>query len=280
MGLCLPKISVYSPLSKRPIRSRQTCMPFWRVNPNIKYRRMKGSGSWSMESLHFGALLDWESRRIVKQIDVEIKNVGCLQSFSPCSFWFNLGFPVWYGSLQTLRRRPVLLPSIWSRLQRETWCCGNRWWRRCRGRGGVWSYWIVRGSKPKIISTSNLSSNAVSRRPLLTASFRVLQTAMLLCGFQVLLYQFFDTPQSLILHLPSPYPSIVTLHLYLLGYPFHSRFYLTDDEGHRIYGYYALSPSVVEYQTAILRGDTKVATKYWRPTYTPGRRRCVGPKHT
>ena len=32
------------------------------------------------ESLHGGALLDWESRKIVKQIDVEIKNVGCLHS--------------------------------------------------------------------------------------------------------------------------------------------------------------------------------------------------------
>ena len=38
-----------------------------------------------MESLHDGALLDWESRKIVKQIDVEIKNVSCLQSLSPCS---------------------------------------------------------------------------------------------------------------------------------------------------------------------------------------------------
>ena len=37
------------------------------------------------ESLRGGALLDWESRKIVKQIDVEIKNVGCLQSLSPCS---------------------------------------------------------------------------------------------------------------------------------------------------------------------------------------------------
>ena len=67
---------------------------------------------------------------------------------SDLTFFF-LGFPVWYGSLQTLRRRPVLLPSIWSRLQRETWWCGNRWWRRCRGRGGVWSYWIVREVSPK-----------------------------------------------------------------------------------------------------------------------------------
>ena len=29
-----------------------------------------------MESLHDGALLDWESRKIVKRIDVEIKNVS------------------------------------------------------------------------------------------------------------------------------------------------------------------------------------------------------------
>ena len=47
------------------------------VNSNIK-----GPGSWSMESLHGGALLDWESRKIVK---VRIKNVGCLKSLSLCS---------------------------------------------------------------------------------------------------------------------------------------------------------------------------------------------------
>ena len=48
--------------------------------------------------------------------------------------------------------------------------------------------------------------------------------------------------------------------LYLLGYiPSHNRVYLTDKD-HRIYGY-ALSLSVVEYQTAILRGDTEVAAE-------------------
>ena len=47
---------------------------------------MKGPGSWSMESLHGEALLDTrESRKIVKQIDVETKDVGCLQFLSPCS---------------------------------------------------------------------------------------------------------------------------------------------------------------------------------------------------
>ena len=46
---------------------------------------MKGPGSWSMESLHGEALLDRESRKIVKQIDVETKDVGCLQFLSPCS---------------------------------------------------------------------------------------------------------------------------------------------------------------------------------------------------
>ena len=55
-------------------------MLFSGVNPYIN-----GPGSWSMESLHGRALLDWESRKTVKQINVEIKNVGCLQSPSPCS---------------------------------------------------------------------------------------------------------------------------------------------------------------------------------------------------
>ena len=55
---------------------------------------MKGSGSWSMESLHGGTLLgargagfvmfwDWESGEVVRRIDVEAKNVGFL-SDSPC----------------------------------------------------------------------------------------------------------------------------------------------------------------------------------------------------
>ena len=52
---------------------------------------MKGSGSWSMESLHGGTLLgargngfvmfwDRESGEIVRRIDVEAKNVSFLQS--------------------------------------------------------------------------------------------------------------------------------------------------------------------------------------------------------
>ena len=52
---------------------------------------MKGSGSWSMESLHGGTLLgargngfvmfwDWESGEIVRRIDVEAKNVGFFKS--------------------------------------------------------------------------------------------------------------------------------------------------------------------------------------------------------
>jgi coatomer subunit beta' len=54
---------------------------------------MKGSGSWSMESLHGGTLLgargngfvmfwDWESGEIVRRIDVEAKNVGFSIRFS------------------------------------------------------------------------------------------------------------------------------------------------------------------------------------------------------
>ena len=41
--------------------------------------------------------------------------------------------------------------------------------------------------------------------------------------------------------------------------PSHNRVYLTDKD-HHIYGY-TLSLSVVEYQTAILRGDTEVAAE-------------------
>ena len=52
---------------------------------------MKGPGSWSMETLHGEALLDRESRKTVKQIDVEIKNVVvCLlvqSDFSVYVFW-------------------------------------------------------------------------------------------------------------------------------------------------------------------------------------------------
>ena len=58
-----------------------------------------GSGSWSMESLHGGTLLDakgsgfvmfWncESGEIVRRIEVEAKNVGILQSLSPSNSTF------------------------------------------------------------------------------------------------------------------------------------------------------------------------------------------------
>ena len=73
---------------------------------------MKGSGSWSMESLHCGTLLgvrgngfvmfwDWESGEIVRRIDVEAKNVSFFNlSLSllvqPDSTFFCLGFLVWY----------------------------------------------------------------------------------------------------------------------------------------------------------------------------------------
>ena len=69
-----------------------------------------------MESLHGEALLDRESRKIVKQIDVETKDVGCLQFLSPCSIlFFCLGFLVWYGSLQWpihLKTRSTSFDSI------------------------------------------------------------------------------------------------------------------------------------------------------------------------
>ena len=69
-----------------------------------------------MESLHGGTLLDWESRKTVKQIDVEVKNVVRLQSLSPCSIWFLcLGFLVWYRSLQWpihLNNRSFIRPKL------------------------------------------------------------------------------------------------------------------------------------------------------------------------
>ena len=44
-----------------------------------------------MESMH-GALFDGECGEIVGRIDAEAKNMGCIQSLSPCSFCFNLFF--------------------------------------------------------------------------------------------------------------------------------------------------------------------------------------------
>ena len=66
---------------------------------------MKGSGSWSMESLH-GVTLPgargstgfvmfwycWESGKIARRINVEAKNVNFLQSLFHCSVEFNLFF--------------------------------------------------------------------------------------------------------------------------------------------------------------------------------------------
>ena len=69
-----------------------------KIYKNFKERPgtgMKGSGSWSMESLHGGTLLgargagfvmfwDWESGEIVRRIDVEAKNVGFLTFLCAC----------------------------------------------------------------------------------------------------------------------------------------------------------------------------------------------------
>ena len=46
-------------------------MLFWRVNSKIEFEMLNGPGSRSMESLHGGALLDREFRKIVKEIDVK-----------------------------------------------------------------------------------------------------------------------------------------------------------------------------------------------------------------
>lgn len=76
----------------------------------------------------------------------------------------------------------------------------------------------------------------------------------------------FDTYVPFFMSLP---PSFLTLTtsplsthspLYLLGYiPTHNRVYLADKDLH-IYGY-ALSLTVVEYQTAVLRGDMEAASE-------------------
>ena len=58
------------------------------------------------------------------------RNVGCLQSFSPCSVLispFLLSRVFWLGKIRCSGHyiwRPVLHPSIRSRLQRKTWWCG------------------------------------------------------------------------------------------------------------------------------------------------------------
>jgi len=86
-----------------------------------------------------------------------------------------------------------------------------------------------------------------------------LQQAMLLRRFRILYHQSLRHVGPLLV-LNTLLFSSNTLYrpLYLLGYiPSHNRVYLTDKDL-RIYGY-ALSLSVVEYQTAILRGDTEAA---------------------
>ena len=152
---------------------------------------MKGSGSWSMESLHGGTLLgargngfvmfwDWESGEIVRRIDVEAKNVGFHQSLSFCTIrfypFFCLGFLVRYRFFSChYSWRLFLHPSIRSRcLQRESRRRrGNYWWR-CRG--GIRScYRSIRGVCLKSFLSpkfSELISNPASRRPngLVTAS--------------------------------------------------------------------------------------------------------------
>ena len=70
-------------------------MLFLGVDLNIK-----SPGRWSIEGLHGGAL--W-SRKTVNQIEVEIKNVSCLQALSPCSVLispFLLSRVFWLGKIR------------------------------------------------------------------------------------------------------------------------------------------------------------------------------------
>lgn len=61
-------------------------------------------------------------------------------------------------------------------------------------------------------------------------------------------------------YISSPADLFFSSPMYILGYiPAHNRVYLAD-KNMNIYGY-ALSLSVVEYQTAVLRGDMEAATE-------------------
>ena len=61
-------------------------------------------------------------------------------------------------------------------------------------------------------------------------------------------------------YIPSPVDLVLFSPMYILGYiPAHNRVYLSDKDMN-IYGY-ALSLSVVEYQTAVLRGDLEAAAE-------------------
>ena len=70
-------------------------------------------------------------------------------------------------------------------------------------------------------------------------------------------------------YIPSPVDLVLFSPMYILGYiPAHNRVYLSDKDMN-IYGY-ALSLSMVEYQTAVLRGDLDAAAEIL-PTVTTQR---------
>ena len=81
--------------------------------------------------------------------------VSCLQSLSLCSVWFFcLGLLVWYGSLQWqwpihLKTGSTSFNSI--EITSQKLKVRNHWRWRCRGRGGIWSCWSVRGSKSQAL---------------------------------------------------------------------------------------------------------------------------------
>ena len=163
-----------------------------------------------MESLHGGTLLDWESRKTVKP---DWWRNSCLQSLSPWSVWFFcLGFLDWYGSLHQYIQ-------VWRQIADN---------KRVEGEEAFEV--VVEVSEGVIIKRSV--------KTLLTASCRLLQSLCYFVGSDFTLSVLRHIkPYSSSLLKPSSNINVYSPHGYLLGYPFHNRFYLTDNEDHRIYGY-------------------------------------------
>jgi coatomer subunit beta' len=192
-------------------------MLFWRVKSNLKYSRlgtgMKGSGSWTIESLHGGTLLgargngfvmfwDWESGEIVRRVGVEAKNV----------FWSGT------GSLVAITAEDSFYIL---RFDRDAYNAKVEEGAEITDEGVEEAFEVVTE-----VSEGVKTAKWVGDCFIYTTSNRLCYFV----GSESYTISPFDTP------------------LYVLGYiPSHNRVYLTDKD-HHIYGY-TLSLGVVEYQT-------------------------------
>ncbi|KAI0065970.1 coatomer protein [Artomyces pyxidatus] len=200
-----------------------------RVYKNFRERAgaaMKGAGSWSIESLHGGALLgargngfvvfwDWETGEVVRRIDVDSKNV----------FWSSTGTLVAIAAEDSFYILRFDREAYHAKLEEGV----------DFGDEGVEEAFEVVAEVPENVKTAQwigdcfIYTNAANR-----LNYFVGNESYSITNF--------DRPMSLLGYLPA-----------------HNRVYVSDKDMH-VSGY-SLALSVIEYQTAVLRGDMDAAAE-------------------